>query len=296
MSKRMLAPFLVLSMIPAAAGADDACLEGHTGGVIFAGAQEEAVQKDVPFVPTREETVSRMLAVAGLTKDDVLYDLGSGDGRIVVTAAKKYGARAVGVDIDPQRIRESNENAKKAGVTDRVRFVQQNLFDADFKDATVVSLYLLPDVNLKLRPRLLRELRPGTRIVSHDFAMGEWQPDRTVKVGDDTVYLWVVPAAVEGTWTFSLPAARGAAEQASLTLKQNFQQVSGTLEQGGKRVPIADAKLEGADLAFRTAEGPQMQFRGRVEGATIQGTVKTNGNGASRAWTARKAGTTTGMR
>ena len=138
-----------------------------------------------------------MLKLAGVTKKDVLYDLGCGDGRIVITAARQYGARGVGVDIDPQRIRESNENAKSAGVADRVKFLQQDLFETDLRDATVVTLYLLPSINLKLRPKLLDELKPGTRVVSHAFDMGDWKPDKEVKVpdtiGERTIYLWVVP-------------------------------------------------------------------------------------------------------
>ena len=149
---------------------------------------------DVPYVPTPEEVVDEMLKVANVTKDDVVYDLGSGDGRIVITAVKKYGAkRGVGVDINPERIREANANAQAAGVTDRVKFVEQDLFEMDLKDATVVTLYLLPDVNLKLRPKLLRELKPGTRIVSHAFDMGDWTPEKTLTVDGRSVYFWVVP-------------------------------------------------------------------------------------------------------
>jgi SAM-dependent methyltransferase len=154
----------------------------------------QEVRRDVPYVPTPEPVVAEMLKLAAVTKEDVVYDLGCGDGRIVITAAQKYGARGVGVDIDPQRIKESNENAQKAGVTDRVKFLQQDLFTVDLKDATVVTLYLLPEVNLRLRPRLLAELRPGTRVVSHAFDMGDWKPEKTVKVDGRTVYFWTIPA------------------------------------------------------------------------------------------------------
>ncbi|NDJ25852.1 methyltransferase domain-containing protein [Nostoc sp. B(2019)] len=151
---------------------------------------------DVPYVPTPQPVVDAMLKVAKVGKNDVLYDLGSGDGRIVVTAAQKYGTRGTGIDINPERIQEANENAKQAGVTDRVRFVQQDLFNTDFSDATVVTLYLLPDVNLKLRPKLLKELKPGTRIVSHAFDMGDWKPQQTLNVEGKTIYYWVVPEKV----------------------------------------------------------------------------------------------------
>jgi Methyltransferase domain len=148
--------------------------------------QAQPVEKDVPYVPTPTPVVNEMLRIANVKKNDVLYDLGSGDGRIVITAAQKFGTRGVGIDIDPQRIKEANQNAKKAGVTDRVQFRQQNLFETDFSNATVVTLYLLPDINLRLRPRLLSQLKPGTRIVSHAFDMGDWKPQRVVKVGGQT--------------------------------------------------------------------------------------------------------------
>ncbi|HWP34000.1 MAG TPA: class I SAM-dependent methyltransferase [Thermodesulfobacteriota bacterium] len=148
---------------------------------------------DVPYVPTPEEVVDAMLKVANVTKNDIVYDLGSGDGRIVIAAAKKYGARGVGIEIDPERIREANENARKAGVEHLVRFVHGDIFTADFSEATVVTMYLLPSVNMRLRPRLLNELRPGTRIVSHSFDLGDWKPDKTLVVDGRTVYFWVVP-------------------------------------------------------------------------------------------------------
>ena len=155
-------------------------------------AQQEEVQKDVPYVPSPTEIVETMLKLGEVHKGDILYDLGCGDGRIVVTAAQKFGARGTGVDIDPERIKEAEENARQAGVTDRVRFIQKNLFEADIHDATVVTLYLLPDVNLKLRPKLLKDLKVGTRIVSHQFDMGEWKPDKKVQLGWRSVYLWTV--------------------------------------------------------------------------------------------------------
>ena len=158
-----------------------------------AGAQT-VVQPDVVFVPTPQEVVDKMLELAKVGKNDVLYDLGSGDGRIPVTAAKRFGIRAVGIDIDPQRIAEANENARKNGVTKLVTFKQQDLFKTKFGDATVVTLYLLPDLNVKLRPRLLSELKPGTRIVSHQFDMGTWKPEQKVELNGRTIYLWTIPA------------------------------------------------------------------------------------------------------
>jgi SAM-dependent methyltransferase len=149
---------------------------------------------DVPFVATEQDVVEEMLRLGRVGKNDVVYDLGCGDGRIVISAAKTYGARGVGVDIDPERVREAKDNAAQAGVADKVTIRQQDLFETDLRGATVVTLYLLPEVNLKLRPKLLSELKPGTRVVSHNFDMGDWTPDQVVRVGNETVYLWTIPA------------------------------------------------------------------------------------------------------
>jgi tRNA G37 N-methylase Trm5 len=148
---------------------------------------------DVPFVPTPQPVVERMLEMARVGPNDVVYDIGSGDGRILITAARKYGARGVGIELNPERIREAQENARAAGVAERVEFRQEDLFQADFSEATVVTLYLLSSINLHLRPRLLKELKPGTRIVSHAFDMGDWKPDATDDVKGRRIYYWVVP-------------------------------------------------------------------------------------------------------
>lgn len=153
---------------------------------------QDRPQLDVPYVPTNQAVVDAMLELGQVKGDDILYDLGCGDGRIVVTAAKKYGTTGTGVDIDPQRISEANANAAKADVTDKVKFIEGNLFDVDLSDATVVTLYLLPDVNLKLKPKLLK-LKSGTRIVSHAFDMGDWKPEKTIQVNGSTIHYWVVP-------------------------------------------------------------------------------------------------------
>lgn len=149
---------------------------------------------DVVFVPTPQEVVDTMLKVASVGAKDVLYDLGSGDGRIPITAAKRWGTRGLGVDIDPDRVGEAQANAKAAGVTERVRFIQGDLFEMDLTPATVITLYLLPDLNVKLRPRLLA-LKAGTRVVSHDFSMGDWRPEQTIVQGNRTVYFWTIPPA-----------------------------------------------------------------------------------------------------
>ena len=163
--------------------------------------ESDTVDKDVPFVATERRVARRMLEVAGVTSEDVVYDLGSGDGRIPIIAARDFGARGVGVEIDPELVAKSRERARAAGVADRVEFRQKDLFDADVRDATVVTLYLWPEINVKLRPKLLRQLDPGDRIVSHDFRMGDWEPDRTIDAGKDktgtaTLYLWIVPEEI----------------------------------------------------------------------------------------------------
>jgi len=150
---------------------------------------------DAPFVPTKQEVVEEMLRVAGVKPGDVVYDLGCGDGRIVITAAQKFGARGVGMDIDPERISDANWYAKRAGVESQVTFKLGDLFEAEVSEATVVTLYLLPEMNVRLKPKLLRDLKPGARIVSHDFDLGpDWKPERTLRLGNDWIYLWTVPA------------------------------------------------------------------------------------------------------
>jgi SAM-dependent methyltransferase len=174
-----------------------ATMIGGTAAIVRAqdeAATDKPIKKDVPYVPTPQPVVDRMLEMAAVTKDDVVYDLGCGDGRMVIAAAKKFGTRGVGVDLDPARIREARANAKQAGVEGLVTFKVADLFETDIREATVVMLYLLPNLNRRLRPKLFAELRPGARVVSHDWDMGrDWPPDRSVKLGGDTIYLWVMP-------------------------------------------------------------------------------------------------------
>lgn len=172
--------------------------------------QKELRAPDVIFVPTPHEVVEAMLKVAKVGKDDVLYDLGSGDGRIPITAAQKYGiARGIGIDINPQRIKEANENLRKARVGERVRFVNADLFESDLSDATVITLYLLPELNLKLLPKLLKEVKPGTRIVSHAFDMGTWKPEQSLDVGGRKVFFWTIPAPGTASYDAAMAAANG---------------------------------------------------------------------------------------
>jgi len=172
------------------AGLSALVISGYTGAQDLTGPTRGP---DVIFVPTPEEIVDTMLKMAAVTAKDVVYDLGCGDGRIVITAAQKFGARGVGIDIDAQRISEANANAKTAGVTDKVKFVRGDLFEANISEATVVTLYLLTDLNLKLRPKLMKDLNPGTRVVSHAFNMGDWKPEKQATIRGTTVYLWRIP-------------------------------------------------------------------------------------------------------
>lgn len=224
-----------------------------------------ALEKDVPYVPTPETVVDEMLGLAKVGPGDTVIDLGSGDGRIVIEAAKR-GARAVGIDIDPERIKEANENAKQNGVQDKVKFIRQNLFDADIKPATVLTMYLLPSVNMKLRPKILSDLRPGTRVVSHAFDLGDWKPDKK----QEQVYLWIVPANVSGKWQFEQQAQKGT--PASLDLKQKFQMVSGTVTVDGAAHQIRNAKLDGSRLQFTAdVSGAAQKFSFDANGDSLQG-------------------------
>jgi len=238
---------------------------------------------DVPYVPTKYPVVDEMLRLANVQKTDFLIDLGCGDGRIVVSAAQKCGARALGVDIDPDRIQESQENAAKAGVKDHVKFIQGDLFQADIREASVVSLYLLTSVNLKLRPRLIRELRPGTRVVSHNFGMDEWKPDKTQDVMVDEishdVFLWIIPANASGTWKWTMAEPKSSWE---MDLKQFFQQISGSISVNGASAVLKDAELSGDKIKFtaeRQVNGKTVSFvfEGVVRGHSIVGKVLQNG-------------------
>jgi len=219
--------------------------------------------KDVIWVPTPEELVSAMLDLARVGAGDCVIDLGSGDGRIVIAAAKR-GAQAVGYEFNPDMVKLSRQNAEKAGVADRAAFVNADLFTADLGKATVVTLYLLPQLNLKLRPALL-ELKPGTRIVSHAFSMGDWAEDKKVEKEGRTAYLWIVPAKVEGTWAWG---------DAELRLTQSFQTFKGSLRTGGHSVTVNDGRLEGSRIRF--SAGAQ-EYEGRVNGRSIEGTVREGG-------------------
>lgn len=260
---------LMLSLAPAPALAQAQATKPFEPSVGQAG-------KDVIWVPTPQELVDKMMELAKVTSSDIVVDLGSGDGRTVITAAK-LGANARGIEYDPNMVELSTRNAAAAGVSQRAQFAKADLFETDFSNATVVTMFLLPSINMRLRPKLL-EMRPGTRIVSNSFTMEDWQPDRSETIPNCsqwcTAHLWIVPAKVAGTWR--LP-------QGDLQLAQEFQQVTGTLSSGGASQPIVNGKLQGELITF-VAGGTE--YSGRVTGDTIQGTATT---GSQRTqWTATR--------
>jgi SAM-dependent methyltransferase len=232
--------------------------------------------KDVIWVPTPQALVDKMLDMAKLTARDIHFDLGSGDGRTVIAAAKR-GAQAVGVEFNPDMVALSERAAAKEGVAAKAKFINGDIFQTDFSHATVVTLYLLPSLNLKLRPTIL-SMKPGTRVVSHAFTMDEWQADQTENVEGRTAYLWIVPAPVDGTW--KMPGGE-------LTLKQSFQMITGTLKQGGKESAFK-GRLSGDQISFTVldADGARRDFSGRVSGNTMQGVVKQAGGEAK--WSASR--------
>lgn len=261
----------------------------------FAASGQE-IYFEVPFVPTPEKVVAVMLNMGDVGKDDVLYDLGCGDGRIVITAAAEFGTHGVGIDIDTERIRESRENAVKADVVDRVSFLEQNLFDADISEATVITLYLLTNVNLRVRPKILREVKPGTRVVSHNYAMGDWEPDLSCKVNGEmsvhTVFYWVVPANVNGTWEWTVTSERGNKKYV-LTCAQEFQNFRGTVTVGDNTYPVAKAKLCGADMRFTLTEkvdGHEVSVlcEGTVNGNIIEGSRESGTEPGKHDWKATR--------
>jgi SAM-dependent methyltransferase len=233
--------------------------------------------KDVVWVPTALTLVNAMLDMAKVTAKDYVVDLGSGDGRTVITAAKR-GAKAMGVEYNPDMVALSKRNAEKEGVSDRVTFVNADLFETDFSQATVVTLFLLPELNLRLRPRIL-DMKPGTRVASNSFDMGDWKPDQTMEITKDCkshcrAHFWVVPAKVDGTWQLG---------KSKLALKQKYQTITGTLSTGNVAAPLTNAKLNGDEITF-TARG--VRYTGRVNGDAMEG-ARTGGK--ETAWRATRS-------
>jgi SAM-dependent methyltransferase len=241
--------------------------------------------KDVIWVPTPPELVEKMLRMARITSNDFLIDLGSGDGRIAIAAAKKFGAGSMGIEYNPDMVALSNREARRQGVADKVRFIKADIFESDFSRATIISMYLLPDLNLKLRPRIL-DLKPGTRVVSHQFNMDEWRPDETAEIDNRLAHLWIVPAKVEGTWALR---TEGSAQNRELSLRQMFQFLAGRLKNGTAAVELAEARLRGDQISFTVIEGNvRRDFSGRVQGNTMEGSVSSTG-APDQKWSASRS-------
>ncbi|MCQ4297019.1 50S ribosomal protein L11 methyltransferase [Pseudomonas stutzeri] len=245
---------------------------------LFPAHAQVAPELDVPYVPTPDRVVARMLEMADVKSGDTVIDLGSGDGRIAIAAVRDRGAdSALGIDLDPERIEEAEANAKSAGVSDKVSFEQGDLFKKDISEATVLTMYLLPRINLRLRPVILDTLKPGTRVVSHAFGMDDWPADRTDYVGGSYVYLWIVPAKVEGRWEVETPDGSFV-----LDLQQQYQQVLGIARSGGLNNSVV-GNLEGDIIHFEIGGTP---YVGRVEGDRISAL---KGEGSSSNWNARRS-------
>jgi len=269
--------------------------------LIFTGfaqaADVEPTKNAGPYVPSPQSVVADMLRYAEVGPDDFLIDLGSGDGRIVLTAAKLFGARGFGVEIKENLVKRANEAAHKEGLADRVKFVKQDLFKTDISKATVITMYLLPDTVNLLKDKFLAELRPGTRIVSHDYPLTGWIPEKYVQmdledkiqisgVTTTLIYLYVVPAKVAGRWNAQMPPAVSR-QPATLRLRQQLTRVSGSAVLDGKEVPLEDVKLRGDHLSFKLA-GRKGEFTGQVKGSSIEGTL--DAGGTKTPWSAMLSG------
>ena len=243
--------------------------------------------KDVIWVPTPDEVVERMLVMAQVAPKDYVIDLGSGDGKIAIMAARKFGARALGVEYNPDMVKLSQSRAQAAGVASKASFRQADIFATDFGQATVITMYLLPALNLKLRPQLL-SMRPGTRIVSHSFNMEDWEPDEVSNMDGKRAYFWLVPASVMGTWSLET-AAGGKSERLDLSIEQRFQVIRGSVALGSIQAGLRDAKLRGTQIGFAFVDngGARRDFSGQVSGGHMEGTFR-NDAGAEGRWTANK--------
>ncbi len=243
--------------------------------------------KDVIWVPTPDDVVERMLRMAQVTPGDYVVDLGAGDGKIAIAAAKKFGARALGIEYNGEMARHAQQNVERSGVAGRAKIVQGDIFVSDFSQATVLTMYLLPALNLKLRPQILA-MRPGTRVVSHSFSMDDWEADEVSSLDGRRAYFWVVPASVGGTWTLEITGG-GRSEKRELSLEQRFQKLEGTVALGPLLGGLREPRLRGFDIAFAYVDngGVRREFAGRVSGARMEGSFRAD-NGTEGRWTATK--------
>ena len=273
------------------------------GGLAVSPAHLHAAQAaDVPYVPTPPNVVEAMLELAQLRADDFVIDLGSGDGRIVISAAKKYGARGMGVELDGALVSQARREAERQGVGNKVEFRAENLFVTELDRATVVTTYLYPQVNIALRPRIFAELKPGTRIVSHEFDFGNWKPDARVTVPvpnkpygppQSDVLLWIVPANAAGRWQWRTPVD-GAALETELTVQQTFQELRGTASFGGGPARVEDPRLRGDEIRFTlvgqvNGRAVRQEFAGRISGDTIRGKTRVPNAESGIEWQAKRA-------
>jgi len=243
--------------------------------------------KDVIWVPTPPELVDRMLKLAQVTNKDYVVDLGAGDGRIAIAAAKSFGARALGIEYNPEMVVLSNQNAQQAGVAAKAKFIQGDIFEKDFSDATVVTMYLLTALNLRLRPKLL-EMKPGTRLVAHQFGMGDWMPDETSYAENRPAHLWIVPAKVGGSWKLRIPAG-GSTREFTLQIEQTFQKFTGSADFGKLNTTLRDTRLQGDAIRFTLTDmnGKLREFSGRIQGDTMSGEIR--GPGERLRWQAARS-------
>ena len=269
-----IAACVLAVLLPATAGAQSAPPPAPVFG---------QASKDSVWVTTPERMIRRMLQLADTTKDDVVMDLGAGDGRIPIYAAKHFGARGIAVELEENLVQVARQAAEREGVADRVRVIKQDLFDADLSAATVFALYISPGVMQRLKPRFL-QLKPGTRIASHHFDMGDWEPDEKIEVEERNAYLWVVPAAVEGTWRVSI-----AGQDFRLRIERRYQKLRTTGERDGKSLHVLGARLRGSEIRFSAFDrnGASRNYVGRLEGDRLAGDSHgIEGTGVPLAWTA----------
>ena len=239
--------------------------------------------KDVIWVPTPDDVVNRMLTMAQVTPADFVVDLGSGDGKIAIAAARNFGARALGIEYNPDMVKLSLDNARAAGVAEKANFRRGDIFATDFTKATVITMYLLPALNMKLRPQLL-SMRPGTRVVSHSFTMEDWEADEISSVDGRRAYFWVVPANVMGSWMLEVPG-----QKSEITLEQKFQKLQGTVTLGPVQAGLREPRLHGAEIRFSFVDpaGVRRDLAGRIAGSRMEGTFRDE-NGAEGPWSATK--------
>ena len=272
---RFAAPvaLLLACTLPAAAQQKDKEYEPQVG----------QAGKDVIWVPTPDEVVQRMLRMAQVTANDYVVDLGAGDGKIAIAAAKTMGARSLGIEYNPDMAKHAQRNVEKAGVQAKAKVIQGDIFASDFTTATVVTMYLLPALNMKLRPQILA-MKPGTRVVSHSFNMEDWEPDETSSMDGRRAYLWIVPANVMGSWQVEMGS-----ERADLTLEQKFQKLDGHVQLGTIQAGLRDARLRGFLISFAYVDntGMRRDFTGRVTGTKMEGSFRSD-TGAEGRWTATK--------